>query len=84
MFDNVTKTNINIGLRKKFTFVSNADSLDWKKLSVDEMYNRVTSKVQNGSIILFHNGVENTPDALDKILTKLKTDGYEFVAVGGF
>lgn len=57
------------------------DSLDWKLLSVDEMYNRVTSKVQNGSIVLFHNGVENTPEALDKILTKLKTDGYEFVTV---
>ncbi len=57
------------------------DSLDWKKLSVDEMYKRVTEKVQNGSIILFHNGVENTPEALDKILTKLKADGYEFVTV---
>ena len=57
------------------------DSLDWKLLSVEEMYSRVTSKVQNGSIVLFHNGVENTPEALDKILTKLKADGYEFVTV---
>ena len=57
------------------------DSLDWKLLSVDEMYNRVVNKVQNGSIILFHNGVENTPEALDKILGKLKADGYEFVTV---
>lgn len=57
------------------------DSLDWKLLSVDEMYERVTSKVQNGSILLFHNGVENTPEALDKILTKLEKDGYEFVTV---
>ncbi len=57
------------------------DSLDWKLLSVDEMYSRVTSKVQNGSILLFHNGVENTPDALDKILTKLEKDGYKFVTV---
>ncbi len=57
------------------------DSLDWKKLSIEEMYSRVTSKVQNGSIILFHNGVENTPEALDKILTKLEKDGYEFVTV---
>ncbi len=57
------------------------DSLDWKLLSVDEMYHRVTEKVQNGSIVLFHNGVENTPEALDKILTKLKEDGYEFVTV---
>ncbi len=59
----------------------NVDSLDWKLLSVDEMYERVISKVQNGSILLFHNGVENTPDALDKILTKLEKDGYEFVTV---
>ena len=57
------------------------DSLDWKKLSVEEMYNRVINNVQNGSIILFHNGVENTPEALDKILTKLEKDGYKSVTV---
>ena len=57
------------------------DSLDWKLLSVNEMFSRVTNKVQNGSILLFHNGVENTPKALDKILTKLEKDGYEFVTV---
>ena len=75
MFDNVTKTNINIGLRNKFTFVSNVDSLDYRGLSVAEIYNRITTKVQNGSIILFHNGVENTPEALGKILAKLEKDG---------
>ena len=57
------------------------DSLDWKKLSVDEMYSRVVSKTENGSILLFHNGIENTPEALRKILEKLKKDGYEFVTV---
>ncbi len=57
------------------------DSLDWKRLSVDEMYSRVVSKTENGSILLFHNGVENTPEALDKILTELEKDGYEFVTV---
>lgn len=57
------------------------DSLDWKKLSVDEMYGRVVSKTQKGSILLFHNGVKNTPEALDKILEKLEKDGYEFVTV---
>lgn len=50
-------------------------------LSADEMYSRITSKVQKGSIVLFHNGVENTPKALDKILTKLEKDGYKFVTV---
>ena len=57
------------------------DSLDYRGLSVEEIYKRITTKVQNGSIILFHNGVENTPEALDKILTKLEKDGYEFVTV---
>lgn len=50
-------------------------------LSVEEMYSMVTSEVQSGSILLFHNGIENTPKALDKILTKLENDGYEFVTV---
>lgn len=58
------------------------DSLDWKKLSVDEMYSRIVTKTENGSILLFHNGIENTPEALRKILEKLKNDGYEFVTVG--
>lgn len=57
------------------------DSLDYRGLSVDEIYSRIINKVQNGSIVLFHNGVENTPKALDKILTKLGRDGYEFVTV---
>ena len=57
------------------------DSLDYKKLSVDEIFSRVISKTENGSILLFHNGVENTPKALRKILEKLKNDGYEFVTV---
>ena len=37
--------------------------------------------MQNGSILLFHNGVDNTPEALDKILTESEKDGYEFVTV---
>jgi polysaccharide deacetylase family sporulation protein PdaB len=57
------------------------DSLDWKKLSAQEMYSRVVTKTENGSILLFHNGVANTPKALRMILEKLKNDGYEFVTV---
>jgi peptidoglycan/xylan/chitin deacetylase (PgdA/CDA1 family) len=45
------------------------------------MYSRVVTKTENGSILLFHNGVENTPKALRMILEKLKNDGYEFVTV---
>ena len=57
------------------------DSLDWKNPTVAQMTERVTTKVQNGSIVLFHNGAENTPEALPLILEKLQSDGYEIVPV---
>lgn len=47
------------------------DSLDWKGLSAREICARVTSRVQNGSIVLFHNAAENTPQALPMILEEL-------------
>ena len=64
-----------------FTFVTSDDSLDYQKLSVDEIVNRVVKGTTNGSIILFHNGVENTAPALDIILTELSNQGYSFVSV---
>ena len=57
------------------------DSLDYQGLTVDEIVNRVISRVANGSIVLFHNGVENTAPALDKVLTELEKQGYSFVSV---
>lgn len=58
------------------------DSLDWKDLAVDDIVARVTKRVQPGSIILFHNGAKNTPEALSKILEKLLADGYKIVPAG--
>ena len=45
------------------------------------MTERVVSKVTNGSIVLFHNGAENTPAALPGILEQLQSRGYEIVPV---
>lgn len=64
-----------------YTIQWNVDSLDYTKISVEEIVNRVVSRVQNGSIILFHNGVENTAEALDKVLAELEKQGYSFVSV---
>lgn len=64
-----------------FTFVLCVDSLDYTKISVEEIVNRVLSRVRNGSIVLFHNGVDNTAEALDRILTELTKQGYSFVTV---
>lgn len=55
--------------------------MDWKDLPADEIVNRVTGKVRDGSIILFHNGAKNTPEALKIILPKLAEKGYKFVPV---
>lgn len=57
------------------------DSRDWQKRSVQDMISSVTQNAKNGSIILFHNDVGNTPVALDKILEILTKEGYSFVTV---
>ena len=52
------------------------DSLDWKDYDADTICKRVTSRVQPGSIVLFHNAALHTPEALPTILTCLINDGY--------
>ncbi len=60
---------------------ADGDSLDWKGISADEITRRVTSKVGRGSIILFHNAGEHTPEALPAVLRYLLGEGYEIVPV---
>ena len=66
-----------------FTIQWDVDSLDWKKLGADHMYNTVINhkNLQNGSILLFHNDLPETPVALRRILAELKNQGYGFIPV---
>ena len=57
------------------------DSLDWKDLSAAEITNRITSKIQPGSIVLLHNGAKNTPEALPSIIEGIRAQGYELVPI---
>jgi len=57
------------------------DSLDWKELGVQHMYDRVTKKVRNGSIVLFHNNAKYITQALPSILDYLLAEGYSIVPV---
>ncbi|HHU32361.1 MAG: polysaccharide deacetylase family protein [Zhaonellaceae bacterium] len=57
------------------------DSLDWKDLSAEQIYSRVTSKVKNGSIVLFHNNAQHTPKALGPILENLQSKGFKIVPI---
>lgn len=55
------------------------DSLDYNGLSFSEITERVTSRTESGSILLFHNGAAHTPEALPNIITILKNRGFRFV-----
>ena len=55
--------------------------MDRKGLSVSEITQRVTSKVQSGSIVLFHNAAKHTPEALPGIMEALLKDGYTFLPI---
>ena len=57
------------------------DSLDWKGISADEIQRRVLRGIEPGSIVLFHNAAENTPEALPGILESLIADGYTVVPI---
>ena len=57
------------------------DSLDWKEISAPEITQRVTEKIQNGSIVLFHNAALHTPEALPGILEYMIGQGYEVVPI---
>lgn len=57
------------------------DSLDWKGISADEITERVLKGVKPGSIVLFHNAAEHTPEALAGIIESLQAEGYEFVPI---
>ena len=57
------------------------DSLDWQGLSSEDIVRRVLNASENGSILLFHNDVKNTPAALKEILSELSEKGFSFVSV---
>lgn len=57
------------------------DSLDWKNLTAEEMCSRIKNNIKCGSIILMHNGAQNTPEALPMIIECIQELGYEIVPI---
>ncbi len=64
-----------------YTIQWNIDTLDYNGLTGEEMWNRIKNKLSNGSIILSHNGTENTANSLDMLIKNIKGNGYEIVKV---
>lgn len=79
-YDNNTVTAVeNAGMK---CIQWSVDSLDWKEnATAESIANRVISKVEPGSIVLFHNDADHTPEALPTVLKTLKEQGYEFVFI---
>ncbi|NLM40912.1 MAG: polysaccharide deacetylase family protein [Firmicutes bacterium] len=57
------------------------DSLDWKNLSSNQIYERVMSQIKPGSIVLFHNAAPGTPGAIRRLIPDLLSQGYAIVPV---
>lgn len=57
------------------------DSIDWKEPEPDTIIKRIEKDTVSGSILLFHNDLENTALALPQLLTDLKQKGFSFSTV---
>ena len=75
-----------VSVAKQMNYMSinqSVDSLDWKDYGVESIIDTVCNhkNLENGSIILLHNGSTYTHLALDALLTNLEKQGYSFVLV---
>lgn len=75
-------------LRKTFDIPSGYELVLWdvhsrdqEGLSADRIADRVLSQVKDGDVILMHNGLASTREALDIIIPTLQRRGFEFVTV---
>ncbi len=59
----------------------NKDSIDWDKPTPETIIERTTKNISSGSILLFHNDLENTTQALPTVLKSLKEQGFELCTV---
>ena len=64
-----------------FTIQWNLDTLDYKGLTGEEMWKRLKNKLENGSIILSHNGTKHTADSLDMLIKNIKESGFKVTTV---
>lgn len=56
-----------------------ANAGDWKKMSVNELVQKVLDQVHPGSVVLMHDEFMQTPHALPRIIEGLRARGYRFV-----
>lgn len=64
-----------------YTIQWNIDTLDYNGKTGTEMWSRIKDKLDNGSIILSHNGTKYTAESLDMLIKNIKNEGYEITKV---
>jgi peptidoglycan/xylan/chitin deacetylase (PgdA/CDA1 family) len=57
------------------------DTLDWKTKNADAVYNEIIDNVSDGAIILCHDLHKTTVDAMERVIPKLISEGYQLVTV---
>ena len=57
------------------------DTLDYTGLTGEEMWQRLNNKLNDGDIILMHNGTEHTADSLEMLISNIKNKGFNIVKV---
>ena len=57
------------------------DTVDWTGASTEDICQKVLYNCFSGSIVLFHDGYQNTIDAVKYLLPTLKEKGYQVVSV---
>ncbi|TDL72535.1 hypothetical protein E2R56_15130 [Rhodococcus qingshengii] len=65
---------------KMKTVMWTVDTIDWQKPSPDQLINRVTSKISNGSMVLMH-PTESTAKSLDTLITLIEEKGLKLGTV---
>jgi peptidoglycan/xylan/chitin deacetylase (PgdA/CDA1 family) len=76
--DKVLKVEKNMGY---VTVSWDCAAEDYENKSPDFIYDRIMRRVENGSIILLHDDMENTVIAMPRIISALKEQGYQFVTI---
>ncbi len=65
-----------------YTVLWSLDTLDWEDtMTADAIYNRVTSQLAPGKIILMHVGSLHEPEALPRVIQYITSQGYTIVTL---
>jgi peptidoglycan/xylan/chitin deacetylase (PgdA/CDA1 family) len=57
------------------------DSCDWKSGDTEQILSLCRSKIENGSIVLFHDKLRATYHAIEQLVPWLLDNGYDLVTV---